>query len=228
MSDEELTVLILDKLNWDYDLVLRKARANTTEFIAGDFIYSIVKFKTIKDSALFLGRGHQTLVRVISNYLVPVFGILNGGNETWHFKLLSFIGYKYCSSCLDLIPFEHFDKNSYNSLGLHSYCKSCRKEINAINYKKDSTQEAHKRSQEKHYEDILARNAKYRAERSLRVPVWSNLEEIKDIYAKCPKGMHVDHIIPLKGKLVSGLHVPNNLQYLSPEDNLKKTNKFEV
>lgn len=39
---------------------------------------------------------------------------------------------------------------------------------------------------------------------------------------------HVDHVIPLQGALVSGLHVPNNLQVIRGLDNIKKKNRYEV
>jgi len=80
--------------------------------------------------------------------------------------------------------------------------------------------------------EILARNAKRRADRLKATPKWAELGKIKIIYKKAKwleslTGLkyHVDHIVPLKGKNVCGLHVWANLQILEESINLKKNNR---
>lgn len=55
-------------------------------------------------------------------------------------------------------------------------------------------------------------------------PKWADVNQIEEFYRNCPKGCHVDHIVPINGKDRSGLHVIDNLQYLSASENLKKSN----
>jgi len=59
-------------------------------------------------------------------------------------------------------------------------------------------------------------------------PKWANLQKIRHIYDNCPEGHHVDHVIPLRGKTVCGLHIETNLQYMPALENIKKSNKFQV
>lgn len=62
--------------------------------------------------------------------------------------------------------------------------------------------------------------------RAMVTPAWADLAAIKRIYQECPPGFHVDHIVPIQGKLVCGLHVENNLQYLPAVENLRKGAKW--
>ena len=71
-------------------------------------------------------------------------------------------------------------------------------------------------------------NAKRRAAKLERTVGWSDDLVIQMIYEDCPEGYQVDHIIPLQGENVSGLHVAWNLQYLTAEENLSKGNKYEA
>lgn len=75
----------------------------------------------------------------------------------------------------------------------------------------------------------LKARAAYEQRLRSRTPKWLNDEhwqKISDFYSACPDGHHVDHVIPLHGKTVCGLHVPWNLQYLTAKANLTKRNSF--
>lgn len=73
------------------------------------------------------------------------------------------------------------------------------------------------------YRGIRATN---KAQRALRTPVWADTEAINFFYECCPAGCEVDHIIPLRGRKISGLHVESNLQWLTAEQNREKLNKW--
>lgn len=67
-----------------------------------------------------------------------------------------------------------------------------------------------------------------RAQERKCTPPWADLKAIRAFYLQCPKGMHVDHIIPIINDKVCGLHVLHNLQYLTAEENIRKNNHFEI
>jgi len=67
-----------------------------------------------------------------------------------------------------------------------------------------------------------------------RTPSWAN-DQLVTAYYKEAKQLeeltgiqfHVDHIIPLRGEMVSGLHVETNLQILTAHENRSKKNRFD-
>lgn len=78
----------------------------------------------------------------------------------------------------------------------------------------------------------LKHNHLDRAARLQRVPRWLTDEEIvkiRQLYEEArSKGLQVDHIIPLQGKMVSGLHVYSNLQLLTRSENASKKNTYVI
>ena len=72
----------------------------------------------------------------------------------------------------------------------------------------------------------LAKSSMEKAAKLQRIPPWADLDAIKEFYINRPEGYHVDHIVPLRGKKVSGLHTLENLQYLPSKENLSKGNRF--
>ena len=77
-------------------------------------------------------------------------------------------------------------------------------------------------------------SAKRRAEKSTRTPPWANLEAIRALHEEAQAltlktgiSHHVDHVIPLQGERVSGLHVETNMQIITGAENSRKKNHFE-
>jgi hypothetical protein len=113
--------------------------------------------------------------------------------------------------------------------------------------------EIHRKNRQKDLENHNARNrewnaankpvkaaleGKRRAAQLQRTPKWLTESDISMIAAKYSLAAmltretgiihHVDHIIPLQGKKVSGLHVFSNLRVIPGEENVKKSNKYQI
>lgn len=99
---------------------------------------------------------------------------------------------------------------------------------------RDYGREYSKRRQRKVPEAYAADAAKRRAVKLQRTPPWADMAEIRKVYADAKimseitgEKWHVDHVVPLRGKKVSGFHVHYNLQILPGAENDRKANKFE-
>ncbi len=161
---------------------------------------------------------------------------------------------KHCThkECLKWKPLSDFYKNKHYADGYFCWCKECKKRVaretkcgqkwveanreqsNSIKAKYVTDNPEKVRESKRKYDKanpgkILAKTRKHKAEKIQATPEWLTKEQIKEMelfYINRLKGYHVDHIVPLKGKNVRGLHVPWNLQYLEASVNQKKSNKY--
>lgn len=208
---QEIVTEILLKLSLPPDKVLKAKTKVFPGITANSLIHSIITTSSIEKAGEVLDVSSRSLQRCLRDIFN---GPMSKAGGNARFYLLSKIDKIYCNKCGLIKNKEFFNKDSHVSTGYKSTCKSC---------KQDAFKDYYILNKGAIISNVTKRYAHVRR----ATPSWANLEIIKNIYENA-EGSHVDHIIPLQGELVCGLHVENNLQYLTPEENLSKGNKWEV
>lgn len=161
---------------------------------------------------------------------------------------------KTCNKCGIEKDLSCFGKNKVMKDGLHSSCKEC---INRINreFSKNNPQAKKEYSvrwarknkakksaydkqwQQKNKAKVVAYVRHRQTAKLQRTPKWLTKEHLRQIEIEyklaewCTlvtgEDYQVDHIVPLRGKTVSGLHVPWNLQVITKAANVEKSNKWQ-
>lgn len=150
------------------------------------------------------------------------------GNIKIDTYILREYGLKYCPKCKEVLELDAYYLSKHTIGGYECYCKTCLntkgREYRASNLEK--SRETSRNNYYTHRSEYAARNIAYKDRVRQSIPSWSQKDLIKEFYSNCPEGYHVDHIVPLKGTNVSGLHVIENLQYLLARDNIAKGNTY--
>lgn len=122
---------------------------------------------------------------------------------------------------------ENKDRHRENGKKYRKENEERLKEIahNAYVENKENYKQAHRNWRKNNPHMVTFYTRQYNLSKEKRTPSWANLEKIKEFYKNCPEGYQVDHIYPLHGKTVSGLHIETNLQYLTKSENCRKSNK---
>jgi len=155
---------------------------------------------------------------------------------------------KLCSYCKTEKPVEDFYKRKGKP---RSECKSCSNTQNKATVSKEAKLRGQRKYREKNREALNKKHSEYKkanrhihnaqwyryyTKKKKSCPDWLTEEQhkqIQDIYQHARdcelvsgEKYHVDHIIPLQGENISGLHVPWNLQVLPADINIAKSNSY--
>jgi hypothetical protein len=154
---------------------------------------------------------------------------------------------KICSGCLEEKDFDFFYRHPRGRCGYNSRCKACHKKTVCSGSAKaayDQNRRKVKLDQLRLYDKqrsaqpdrIALKRDETRRRRFIvekQTPLWADQKAIRQIYKtavifgrKFNTEYQVDHIIPLRGENVCGLHVEGNLQILEAKLNLSKGNRF--
>lgn len=158
---------------------------------------------------------------------------------------------KCCKSCKILCTINQFGRWKYSADGYAHECRTCHnrrgqeyyqankgiiRERQRLRYDSSKESKRFKAKYEKNYGYYAAKATARRQLKSQRMPSWLNNSDLwvieqwynaaKALSKELGAVFHVDHIVPLQGENVSGLHVPWNLQILPARENIIKGNKF--
>lgn len=146
---------------------------------------------------------------------------------------------KKCPDCKETKPLSDFYKRAAANDGHQSHCKVCHRKKGRAHYDKDPSyyvEKARSRVRNKRETDPAFTNA-WNVWQALRkkkcVPPWvSFTADLLPIYRALFENHDtetylLDHIVPIGGVLVCGLHVPANLQVLSKKENRSKGNEWQ-
>jgi hypothetical protein len=152
-------------------------------------------------------------------------------------------GYRHaCKKCQYLIemqnPVAHQKKNARTA----AYRASAKGKTTEQAYAQSEAGKQSRKIAVKRYEQNAGKSQKVartvfrRLAKLQRTPAWltdidheriGNEYKLAALLTKVTSSSwHVDHIIPLQGKMVSGLHVPSNLRVLPATENIRKSNFY--
>jgi len=163
---------------------------------------------------------------------------------------------KICARCKIELPLQAFNKYKKAKDGLKHSCRECTKTYNKTvlkdwktaydkNYRetkmtdkqRDSKREYMRIYQREYTKKYPERNCAHvsrrRAMEHGATPNWANSEVVNDFYKRASawsklsgENWEVDHIVPLKSKIVCGLHCEQNLTIVEASKNRSKGNRW--
>lgn len=143
---------------------------------------------------------------------------------------------KICITCKNEKSIKYFHKDKTKKDGYNPRCKDCMKiyyinnRYNIIKYNTSYNKSDAYRKYQREYH--LHYDSNKRAIQLHATPFWSEIDEIKELYKQSAilnsisdEFYHVDHIVPLKSKVVCGLHCISNLRIILASENISKGNR---